>query len=151
MPVNTFSVILVLIYVLSIANALIEPSDLPQTLRECFEMKTKYSNVKEVPSEDICLTCVTHYLWKEGKHKHCAGYNNTRGSVDWIAKILVDIYPSPHKRFKRSFQRRRRREYRTLSDEEREKFHLALNKMKRDKVSYFVVRNGKKYISIGYE
>lgn len=138
MPVNTFSVILVLIYVLSITKALIEPSDFPQTLRECFEMKTKYSNVKEVPSEDICLTCVTHYLWKEGKHKHCAGYNHTQGSVDWIAKILVDIYPSPHKRYKRSVQRRRRREYRMLPDEDREKFHLALNKMKSDKVSYFV-------------
>lgn len=115
------------------SRALINPVDLPTNLRKCFEMKTKYSNVKEVPSEDICLTCITDYLWRDGKHAHCSSRPHTADDLKWVADILVDIHPTTNNRYRRStFERARRKEYRMLSDEEREQYHLAVNMMKKD-------------------
>lgn len=118
----------------SLVEALIDTGDLPLELGECFQLKTEDSNVTEVPSEDICITCITDYLWKHGTHRHC--FNKTEHDLTWVAEILTELHPVTSKRQKRTppKQRRRRKEYRMLSDKEREKYHLAINRMKRDRV-----------------
>ncbi|XP_071121629.1 tyrosinase-like protein 2 [Mytilus edulis] len=117
--------------ILSLVRGMIDPGDLPDGLKKCFEMKTNNSNVKEVPSEDICITCITDYLWKQGKHVHC--FNKTEHDVKWVAELLAELHPASM-RTKRSAPRRcRRKEYRMLTDDEREDYHRAVNLMKKDK------------------
>lgn len=134
MHISRLTVAILLVGFTANIDALIDIGDLPTQLQQCFEMKTEFSNVTEVPSEDICVTCITDYLWKYGNHVHC--FKKAEHNLEWVAQLLVELHPTTASRQKRTppKERRRRKEYRMLTDQERERYHLAINRMKSDTV-----------------
>lgn len=122
----------VIILLLCISHGLcfIEEIELPAFLKNCLIMKTNQQTVMESPSESVCNTCLTRYMWMEGPNlKSCNQKDNTtiEEITNFVGKILCNEIKG--KRQKRQARNRpRRKEYRVLKANERKRFHNAMNK-----------------------
>ncbi|CAC5417280.1 TYR [Mytilus coruscus] len=121
-----FACLFILSY-FSIGTCLIEEIELPQHLKECIIMKTKYNDVTKSTSEAVCNTCVTRYMWMNGPNLRNCGHpqdNATMSDItDFVGKLLCPKLSG--KRKKRQAGRRYRKEIRMLTSGERQRLRNA--------------------------
>ena len=122
----------VIILLLCISHGLcfIEEIEIPAYLKNCLIMKTKKQTVLESPSESICNTCLTRYMWMEGPNlKKCNQNNNTtiEEITKFVGKILCDEMKGKRKK-RQARNTPQRKEYRVLTPNERQRFHNAMNR-----------------------
>lgn len=121
-----FACLFILSYI-SIGTCLIEEIELPQHLKECIVMKTKYNDVTKSTSEAVCNTCVTRYMWMNGPNLRECGHphdNATMSDIsDFVGKLLCPKISG--KRKKRQAGRHYRKEIRMLTKGERQRLRNA--------------------------
>ncbi|VDI50194.1 tyrosinase [Mytilus galloprovincialis] len=111
-------------------RCLIEQLELPPFLKECIVMKTQHQNVKLSPSESVCNTCLTRYMWIQGPNlKNCYSVKGNTSMTDitnFFGKLLCKEISG--KRTKRDANKiRYRKEIRMLTKMERLRLRRAWN------------------------
>ncbi|XP_033754675.1 LOW QUALITY PROTEIN: tyrosinase-like protein 1 [Pecten maximus] len=114
-------------------TCLIQPIKMPDELSSCYSERTWNLSVTDFPSQDINSFCINQYLWKTaGTRYHEEVSNETLSYIGSLfRKIAGDHWNHRHKRqLTLSLSRRRRREVRTLSQQEWNDFAGRLNWLK---------------------
>ncbi|KAK3608053.1 hypothetical protein CHS0354_031041 [Potamilus streckersoni] len=120
----------------SVAYTLMEEMPMPPELLSCLQSFQAKTNITSTVGEDVFTFCLNKFLWKADSIRWI-GYNVTEADLRFISSITTSLL---HRgRTKRQTGPgnapgtgfRVRREYRMLSDAERNAFHTALNEMKR--------------------
>ena len=120
-------------------RCLIEQLELPPFLKECIVMKTQHQNVKLSPSESVCNTCLTRYMWIQGPNlKNCYSVKGNTSMTDitnFFGKLLCKEISG--KRTKRDANKiRYRKEIRMLTKMERLRLRRAWNTATKSGVRY---------------
>ncbi|XP_069141199.1 uncharacterized protein [Argopecten irradians] len=119
-------------------TAVIEDIDIPPELLDCFTDWDFNENISTIAGQNVLHTCMSDYLWKTGKE---------RWSPDVDPRILQFISEDVREREKYINEPtdsqtttaspyknlRIRKEYRTLTQRERRKYHRAVQALKKDK------------------
>ncbi|XP_071121576.1 uncharacterized protein [Mytilus edulis] len=126
---NILCFVLVFTFV-SLGRCLIEQLELPPFLKECIVMKTQHQNVKISPSESVCNTCLTRYMWIKGPNlKNCYSVKGNTSMTDitnFFGKLLCkEISGKRTKRYANKI--RYRKEIRMLTKMERLRLRRAWN------------------------
>lgn len=114
-------------------HAVIWEADMPSLLKQCYKEYTR-DLTSDVPGHDVHTYCLEKYIWQipnvQGK------FNMTENEINRIKSAYREFQQKEHsrRRNKRQAQRALRRELRVLSDQERQKFFDAFNKLKEKKV-----------------
>ncbi|KAL5022794.1 hypothetical protein ScPMuIL_001949 [Solemya velum] len=117
--------IAVVIYALLWAvSAMIEEMPVPPKLMSCFESHYKRKNVSSIDPEKINFACTQKYVYTQIDHP---ALNLSQEAKEWMKRLII----IPNHRRKRQ-NLRIRREYRRLSDQERDQFHNAIIALKVD-------------------
>lgn len=120
----------VVIYALLwVVSAMIEEIPVPPKLMSCFESHYKNKNASKIDPEKINFFCTQKYVYTEIEHP---ALNLSQEAKEWMKGLII----IPNHRKKRQ-NLRVRREYRRLSDQERDQFHNAILSLKMDTVSRF--------------
>ncbi|KAK3605740.1 hypothetical protein CHS0354_013539 [Potamilus streckersoni] len=115
---------------------MIEEIPLPADIQECLDQVHTKTNLTEVVGENVVWRCVHGSLWKKAKENP----NNQLSdkALKWFATLINKSVNKGDLQGRRSRARRQtarlrvRREYRMLSDTERNNFHQALIMLKAD-------------------
>lgn len=143
-------------------HGLIEPIPMPEYLEECYKHRTRNVSITEVPSQDINALCITQFLYSTahlrpqrpmanesllyvqeilrqvlGEHREYVKHTRSRrqtmgGGVD---DDVIDIVPSGTGETRVNSRLGPRREVRTLSTAEWQRFAGRINQLKRTPVS----------------
>ena len=129
----------VLLFWVHVSIGLIEEIPLPLGIQSCFNRMHTKGNLTELIGEKVLWHCVHGSLSKQSSES--AGAKIPEVASKWFADLIYkSLRDAEHrKRTKRQAQRRPlrvRREYRMLSDVERNLFHRAINMLKFDRVGY---------------
>lgn len=114
-------------------NALIWEADMPNLLKQCYEEHT-HDLTSDPLGQDVHTYCLGKFIWQipnvQGK------FNMTENEINHIKSAYSDFQQNVHstRRHKRQANRALRRELRVLSDEERQRFFVALNRLKENGV-----------------
>ncbi|KAK3107006.1 hypothetical protein FSP39_004789 [Pinctada imbricata] len=119
--------VLMMSYDRSYVSGKITYEALPSELDDCFQKLYSENDVIKDTAEAITTSCLSDYIWKNVAVR-C--YDLTQKSLDYIGGMLSPYFDE-NNREKRD-PPRIRKEYRSLTTEEREKFHTALNQLKSD-------------------
>ncbi|OWF55150.1 tyrosinase-like protein 2 [Mizuhopecten yessoensis] len=114
-------------------TCLIQPIKMPDELSSCYSERTWNLSVTELPSQDINSFCINQYLWvTAGTRYHHEVSNETMSYIGALfRKVSGDHWNHRHKRqLSLSLFRRRRRELRTLSQQEWDDFVGRMNWLK---------------------
>ncbi|KAJ8303322.1 hypothetical protein KUTeg_019718 [Tegillarca granosa] len=109
-------------------NCLIKSIRLPQPLNECFQRKTMYLNVTEIPGHAINSFCLNTYKSKQvDVHQEL---DVPKDIFNWIRSLLRKFISARRKR--QVFPVRIRKEIRALSETERRDYFRAVLALKAD-------------------
>lgn len=114
-------------------HAVIWEADMPNLLKQCYEEST-HDLTSDAPGHDIHTYCLEKFIWQisnvQGK------FNMTENEINHIKSAYSEFQQNLHstRRHKRQANRAFRRELRVLSDEERQRFFVALNRLKENGV-----------------
>ena len=130
---------LILVLLIKFVFGLIEEIPLPRDIQSCFDRTHAKGNLTELIGEKVLWHCVHGSLSKQTSES--AGAKIPEVASKWFADLIYKgLRDAEHrKRTKRQAQRRPlrvRREYRMLSDMERNLFHRAINMLKYDRVGH---------------
>lgn len=134
LQMGNLEMIAVVIYALLWAvSAMIEEMPVPPKLMSCFESHYKRKNVSSIDPEKINFACTQKYVYTQIDHP---ALNLSQEAKEWMKRLII----IPNHRRKRQ-NLRIRREYRRLSDQERDQFHNAIIALKVDTVSTDMLKN----------
>ncbi|KAL3860839.1 hypothetical protein ACJMK2_010903 [Sinanodonta woodiana] len=119
---------------LSVAYALMEEMPMPPELLSCLQAFQAKTNITSTVGEEMFTFCLNKFLWRADSIRW-SGYNVTEEDLRLVSSLTTSLLH----RAKRQTDPgnapgtgfRVRREYRMLSDAERNAFHSTLNEMKR--------------------
>ena len=121
--------LVVLSYFTIIARSRMETIPLPRPLESCLQEKNWYRPT--LTDEEAIGSCLVDYMWNN--NRKCKSVS--KDTVTWFGELAVNrsnhlrLNPIP----------KERKEYRVLSDDERNDYHKAVNLLKNNKVSYMYV------------
>lgn len=127
---------------LPVTLALIENLDYPTPYAQClYSMWKKSRGIKEEVALSIYHQCISNYRWKTSRFRNFAAKNVTGATVQYtgslIRSALGRVAHGQRRRRQGLDLRRERIEYRMMTDDQRNRYHSALNRLKYDeKVSY---------------
>ncbi|KAJ8302646.1 hypothetical protein KUTeg_019042 [Tegillarca granosa] len=128
--VVSYNIIFLIVSVLcmhTVCYAMIQEIPVPKELEECFDRYAKKTTIRDTVGESIQWFCVNQYVWKMSKQQNWVQVNITSEAYVWFNSLLeIDRH-----RMKRQAIRKRQ-EYRMMSDEDRHKFHRAIQMLKAD-------------------
>lgn len=120
--------ILLLLTYTSVGRCFIEEIELPPSLRDCLRMKTKYQDVTKSPSESVCNTCVSRYLWMSGPNLQKCDHPNDNTTISDISNLFGKLLCEETSRKRTKRQTRYipfRKELRMLTRAERQRLRRA--------------------------
>lgn len=135
--------ILILVTLYTQGSCRIVEINTPDDLKYCFEQKRLKSNGSDPHWDNAHAYCIQKNNWHLLK---TAWPNISEETGSWVDELLrmseYEIEGSRHRRQAtirrgRPVQLRRRKEYRRLTDTERQNFHRAVILLKRDRVSTY--------------
>lgn len=127
---------------LPVTLALIENLEYPTPYAQClYSMWKKSRGIKEEVALSIYHQCISNYRWKTSRFRNFAAKNVTGATVQYtgslIRSALGRVAHGQRRRRQGLDLRRERIEYRMMTDDQRNRYHSALNRLKYDeKVSY---------------
>ncbi|KAL4234820.1 hypothetical protein ACF0H5_006461 [Mactra antiquata] len=104
---------------------MIQKLHMPDGLQSYFNKAKVQHNISDITGEQIFWECMQRVMWQMAEEM---GHNVTRETRDYLDNMLrlaVDSVAS-------KIPRRIRKEYRMLTDEERDRFHKAVRALKQD-------------------
>ena len=120
---------LVLGILVSYAQCAITSIPLPASLQSC--LVDKNLNHAILTDEEAIGTCMTEFMWLN--NRKCKGIS--KWTMNWFASLAVNRSRSLDHTLPNG--QRERKEYRVLTDAERNDYHRAVNALKRNTVSLF--------------
>lgn len=108
---------------------------LPGLFKECYDFYSRMARVQDTPAYSIQSRCINSYLWKTSFARYHVSLSTS--DINYIRSLQREMESKRrYKRYKRQAATpvAVRREFRTLSDAEREAFFNAVNAMKNDGV-----------------
>lgn len=127
----------------------VSSAKIPPRLHDCL---TERDSNFELSDDQVSTTCLLEYQWEN--REHCGKVSIQ--TFNWLYSLANEsIKSSPKRKRRRSHTKnahhrvgahhshrsptpRQRREYRTLTEAERNTYHRAINKLKEDKVVLLV-------------
>ena len=145
------------LFIVDPTKSLVREEPMPVQLKKCFEDVIRHSDAKKDLASNIDFMCVNQYLmqtpdkrWEPSdRHdmdpkidrdlKMCRktlGLDKRHSRrVVYNKRSIRNHIKDARKRIKRQINKRKRKEYRCLTDRERDDFHRAINLLKKDTVS----------------
>ncbi|KAL3859838.1 hypothetical protein ACJMK2_010029 [Sinanodonta woodiana] len=105
---------------------------LPPRMQQCFQDYSHRTSIKETVGESISWFCFDQYMWKAMRENQWMGFNITRQGFEWANGLSGVRFTQPTYRKKRQASLRVRKEYRRMTDIERNNFHRAIQMLKED-------------------
>ncbi|XP_045191875.2 uncharacterized protein LOC123548573 [Mercenaria mercenaria] len=106
------------------ASTMIQKLDMPGGLQSYFNGAKLQHNVSDVTGEQIFWECMQRVMWQMAEQM---GHNVTRETRDYLDRLLQIAVDSIDTQFPRI-----RKEYRMMSDAERDRFHKSILALKED-------------------
>lgn len=106
------------------ASSMIQKLHMPGGLQAYFDRAKMQHNVSDVTGEQIFWECMQRVMWQMADQM---GHNVTRETRDYMDRLLQMAVDSIDTQFPRI-----RKEYRMMSEKERDRFHKAINALKAD-------------------
>ena len=121
-----------------IASGRIEYREYPNRLAVCFNQHYKACNTQTKVGLSIFHRCMSEYQWKTGHEKEYPGRKPTAAARRYASSLATQISfrGGRNSRFrgKRQSGRYERKEYRMMSDDERRRYHRAIQVLKQPEV-----------------
>lgn len=121
--------------------ALIENLDYPTSYAQClYSMFKKSRGIREEVALSIYHQCISNYRWKTSRFRNFAAKNVTGATVQYTGSLIksaLDRVTHGQRRRRQGLDPRRERlEYRMMTDDQRNRYHTAINRLKyEEKVS----------------
>ncbi|KAK3085574.1 hypothetical protein FSP39_005484 [Pinctada imbricata] len=116
----------------TLSSGLIKYRELPDRLAVCYNQHYKACSTQTKVGLSILHRCMSEYHWKSGPQRDYPGRTPTPAATRYVNTLTRDFQPGGATRFrgKRQSRSRVRKEYRMLTNDERGRFHRALQALK---------------------
>ncbi|KAK3605742.1 hypothetical protein CHS0354_013541 [Potamilus streckersoni] len=133
LKMNIYGILLLLLSIWSSRSiARIMEIPLPPRMQQCFQDYSHRTSIRETVGESISWFCFDQYMWKAMRENQWMGFNITIQGYEWANGLAGFGFTQSTYRKKRQASLRVRKEYRRMTDEERNNFHRAIQMLKED-------------------